>query len=168
MQFKATLFIAVALGALSGPVTAQPAIDDKAQIAALENQFAAAVSAKDVDAIMKVYEPGQDLLVFDVVPPRQYAGFDAYKKDWTDFLGQVNGPIKFTISDLAIDTDGTMGYSHSIQHMTGVDTKGKPMDLTVRLTDVYRKIGGVWKIVHEHVSVPVDLNTNKPDLTAAP
>jgi ketosteroid isomerase-like protein len=168
MKFQATLFIAAALAALGGPAAAQPAMDDKAQIEALENQFAAAVTAKDIDAIMKVYAPGQDLLVFDVVPPRQYAGFDAYKKDWMDFLGQVNGPIKFTISDLAIDTDGTMGYSHSVQHMTGVDTKGKAMDLTVRLTDVYKKMGGVWKIVHEHVSVPVDLTTGKPDLTAAP
>ena len=40
------------------------------------------------------------------------------------------------------------------------------IDLTVRLTDVYRKINGNWLIVHEHVSVPVDLNTLKPDLTS--
>ena len=36
---------------------------------------------------------------------------------------------------------------------------GKTLDLTVRVTDVYRKIGGKWLIVHERVSVPVDLTT---------
>jgi hypothetical protein len=31
----------------------------------------------------------------------------------------------------------------------------------VRLTDAYRKINGNWLIVHEHVLVPVDLDTGK-------
>ena len=42
------------------------------------------------------------------------------------------------------------------------------MDLTVRVTDVYKKIKGKWLIVHEHVSVPVDLDTDKPDLQSKP
>ena len=61
-----------------------------------------------------------------------------------------------------------LSYSHSIQRVSGTETKGWPIDLTVRLTDVYRKINGNWLIVHEHVSVPVDLNTNKPDLASKP
>jgi ketosteroid isomerase-like protein len=47
-------------------------------------------------------------------------------------------------------------------------TKDQPIDLTVRVTDVYRKINGTWLIVHEHVSVPVDLDTGKPDLSSKP
>ena len=42
----------------------------------------------------------------------------------------------------------------------------KAIDLTVRVTDVYIK--GHWLIVHEHVSVPVDLDTGKPDLSSKP
>jgi ketosteroid isomerase-like protein len=38
----------------------------------------------------------------------------------------------------------------------------------VRITDVYRKIGGKWLIVLEHVSVPVDLATGKPDMLSKP
>jgi hypothetical protein len=33
---------------------------------------------------------------------------------------------------------------------------------------VYRKIKGHWLIVQEHVSVPVDLATLKPDLRSQP
>ena len=55
---------------------------DEQEIRALEDKFAAAFIAKDVDAIMKVYAPGDELFVFDLVPPRQYVGWDAYKKDW--------------------------------------------------------------------------------------
>ena len=62
------------------PAVAQPT-DDEAKIRTLENQFVAAVNTKDLDAIMKVYVPGQKLLVFDVVPPRQYVGAKAYRED---------------------------------------------------------------------------------------
>jgi len=56
--------------------------DAAADIRALEDRFVAAFKAKDVDAIMKVYAPGQTLIVFDVIPPRQYVGAAAYRKDW--------------------------------------------------------------------------------------
>jgi ketosteroid isomerase-like protein len=99
-----------------------------------------------------LYTPGQRLKVFDV-PPRQYIGADAYRKDWQAFVSMFAGPVKFDISDLAITADGELAYSHSIQHVSGSDTKNKPFDLVVRVTDVYRKTNGKWLIVHEHVSV---------------
>ena len=48
--------------------------DAQGDIKALEDRFIAALKAKDLDAIMKVYVPDQTLFVFDVVPPRQYVG----------------------------------------------------------------------------------------------
>ena len=45
---------------------------------------------------------------------------------------------------------------------------GSPGEITVRVSDVYRKIGGKWLIVQEHVSVPVDLATAKPDMMSKP
>ena len=139
--------------------------NDVAAIGRLEAQFQEAVNAKDVNAIMKVYDPY--VVVFDVVPPRQYNGAIAYRRDWQEFTKTL-GPIKFTISDLDIDANGNLGFSHSIQSVTGKDAKGQPFDLVVRVTDIYRKTNGHWLIVHEHVSVPVDLDTKKPDLLSKP
>jgi ketosteroid isomerase-like protein len=150
------------------PVAADAGADDVAQIKALEGRFAAAVNAKDVDAIMKVYVPGESLLAFDLVPPRQYVGAAAYRKDWEGFFATVKGPLKFTMTDLAVDADQSLGYSHSIQSYAYTDVKGKPIDATVRVTDIYRKIGGQWLIEHEHESFPVDLATGKPDFTSKP
>jgi ketosteroid isomerase-like protein len=45
---------------------------------------------------------------------------------------------------------------------------GNALDITVRITDVYRKINGKWLAVHEHVSWPVDLATGKADLSSKP
>ena len=161
--------IALAAVALPSAVAAHASkIDNRAAIQALEDRFAAAVRAKDLDAIMKVYAPGSDLFVFDVVPPRQYVGADAYRKDWKGFLDTFKGPVKFTLSDLSIDAAGKMAYSHSAQHITGTDTKGKAVDFIARVTDVYRKMGGDWRIVHEHVSVPVNMDTGKADMMSSP
>jgi uncharacterized protein (TIGR02246 family) len=150
------------------PATVHAASADEAQIKNLFDQFMAACNAKDVNAIMKFYVADETLLVFDVVPPRQYAGANAYRKDWEEFAAIFKGPSKCEISDLSITADGAMAFAHSIQRVTGTDTKDKPVDLTVRVTDVFRKTNGNWLVVHEHVSVPVDLDTGKPDLTSKP
>jgi uncharacterized protein (TIGR02246 family) len=150
------------------PLAAPAFADSKAKIKALEDQFIAAFKAKNVDAIMKVYVPDQSLVVFDVVPPRQYVGAAAYRKDWQEFLGSFNGPITVELSDFDVLADHNLAYGHSIQRVAGTDKAGKALDLTVRVTDVYRKIKGHWYVIHEHVSVPVDLDSGKPDLASKP
>ena len=163
----ASALVAACLGA---PLPARAQSNDEKAISALEDHFAAAVNAKDVDAIMKVYVPGNDLFVFDVSVPRQYVGWDAYKKDWRDFLALYRGPVKFTISDLSVMSDGKLAYSHSIQSVSGTGTDGSSMDIVVRVTDVYRKIDGKWLIVQEHISVPIDFSQGKmvPDTMSKP
>lgn len=153
---------------MSPAAQAQAQTKDELEIRALESRFATACNAKDLDTIMKMYVPGNELFVFDVDPPRQHVGWDDYKKDWQDFLAAIPGPLKFDISDLTVATDGRIAYGHSIQHASWTDTNGSPMELTVRVTDVYRKIDGKWLVVEEHVSVPVDMTTDKGDLLSKP
>ena len=62
------ILVALSMMSFGAPARA----DDRAEIRALEERFVAAMKAKDLDAIMKVYAPGQTLFVFDVIPPRQY------------------------------------------------------------------------------------------------
>jgi ketosteroid isomerase-like protein len=150
------------------PIIGYSQSSDEAQIRALEDSFAAAVRAKDVDAVMKVYVPDDTLFVFDVTPPRQYVGAAAYRKDWEDLLNDIEGPIKFEITDLAVTVDGYIGYRHSIQAISAKNKRGDVVDLTVRVTDAYRKIDGHWLVTMEHVSVPVDLATGEPDLRSKP
>jgi ketosteroid isomerase-like protein len=142
---------------------------DEQEIRALEERFAAAFRAKDVPGIMKGYAPGSELFVFDVTPPRQYVGFDAYKQDWEGLLATFPGPVdKFEVQGLSIVAGNKLAYSHSIQPAILTAKDGSKFDFTVRVTDCYQKINGKWLITHEHVSVPVDLNTGKSDLTSKP
>ena len=149
--------------------TAGPAAgpSDKALIQALERGFTAAFNAKDSKKIMSYYAR-EGLFVFDVAPPRQHAGWTDYKKDWDDIFATFPGPTTFKLSDVSITVAGDVAYGHSIQDANFTTKDGMKTELVVRVTDVYRKIGGKWFIVQEHVSIPVDLNTMKPDPMSKP
>ena len=140
--------------------------NDEAAIRALEESFVSAFNSGDIDAIMENYIPDNSLVVFDVVPPRQHLGADEYHRAWEGFFTHFKGTPKIAITDLGITVDGNLGFSHSIQRVTGTDAEGHTVDRTVRVTDGYRKIGGKWLIVLEHVSVPVDLKTGKGDMSS--
>lgn len=157
-------------GCSAPPPAAAPdtSAKDTEDIKALESRFAAAVKAKDVNAIMAVYVPDQSLVVFDIVPPRQYVGAEAYRKDWEALLGMFPGPLEFSISDLDVTVGGNVAFGHSIQALSLTDKNGKKLEMNGRVTDGYKKVNGQWLIAHEHVSVPLDLETMKPDLTSKP
>jgi ketosteroid isomerase-like protein len=161
--------ISAAAALLVGAALVSPAFaasTDEAQIHAQEKQYAAAVQAKDVAKVMAFYA-NDGLFVFDVTPPRQYVGWAAYKKDWEGLFAGLPGPIKFSLADPSVTVVGTVAYGHSIQSVNWT-AKGKPTGIVVRVTDVWRKMGGKWLIVQEHVSVPVDIDTGKADLQSKP
>jgi|SRR5262249_38427936 len=147
---------------------ADATINDVVQIKQLEENFVAGVNARDVDRIMSNYINSPDLVVFDLVPPRQYTGWNAYRDDWKEVLGRCRDAPIMLMTDLRIDAGRYHGYGHNVQHFSCTTTSGTKMDLTFRVTDGYKKIGRRWFIAHEHISVPVNLETGKADLASKP
>ena len=168
MRSLTVLGIAI-LASASAAAADRPAADaDKAAIQALEDTYNEGFNSKDVDKVMSVYAPGKQLFVFDVVPPREYRGWEAYKKDFEGLFSSFPGPMKNTISEQTIHVVGSIAYGHNIQTGEFTAKDGSKMSIVARTTDIYRKMHGKWLIVEEHNSVPVDLNTMKPDLLSKP
>jgi ketosteroid isomerase-like protein len=140
--------------------------DDNAKINSIYQQFGAGVRHKDPKAIMALYVRGNSLFVFDVSPPREHVGWQSYYDDWKTFFSSVKGGLTFNISELNVTISGDVAYTRSIQSLTG--DMGSVRAITVRVTDVLRKVGGKWLIVQEHVSVPVNFQTLKPDFMSRP
>ncbi len=163
---RALIRVILLAALLAAPAASAGPSADETKIRDLETRFAVAVAGKNLDALMSIYAP--KVQVFDVTPPRQYDGAAAYREDWKAVFAGFAGPIQFQITDLVISAEGNLAFSHSIQHLAGAGPGGAPIDFTVRVTDVYRKEAGAWRIVHEHVSVPVDLATAKADLESKP
>ena len=158
--------LSLTAGALHVSAQANSAAADKAAIQALYNEFNDAFNKKDVNRIMAVYSP--DVFVFDVVPPREYPTWDAYKKDWQDLFAEFPGPLTNSLQDLKITVVGSVAYARSLDDGTFTAKDGTKSRIVVRSTDVLRKSNGKWLIVQEHNSIPVDLNTGKGDMLSQP
>lgn len=100
------------------------------------------------------------------VPPRQYVGATAFRKDWEGLLAAYPASIHAEVSDWKTETDGSLAYGHGIFRTSGPEKAGRPLDLTVRVADVYKQVSGKWLVIHEHVSFPVDVETGKADLSS--
>jgi ketosteroid isomerase-like protein len=141
---------------------------DEAVIKTMYDRYLVALRTKDINAILSLYLPGESLVVFDAVPPRQYVGATAFRKDYEGFFAAFPGPNTGRFDQLHVSAAGTMAYAHSIGTFILRDKGGRKATWVFRLTDVFRKINGKWLIVHEHVSWPVDPVTGKADLLSKP
>jgi uncharacterized protein (TIGR02246 family) len=125
---------------------------DQAQIQQLIDNWVRALRAKDVNGVMSHY--AADVVVFDLAPPLQYKGADAYRENWEAWFPTFRGPIGYEIRDLSIAASDDIAFCHSFNRITGTRTDGEKTDVWVRATVCCRKVDGSWKIVHEHQSLP--------------
>jgi PhnB protein len=122
----------------------------EAQIRALVDDWARAIRAKDVEGVLRHYAP--DLVHFSLAPPLASAGTDA--RGLNTWFAIWRGPLGYEVSDLRITTGDHVAFSHSLNRMSGTTIDGAANDIWFRHTLGFRKIGGEWRIAHEHESVP--------------
>jgi uncharacterized protein (TIGR02246 family) len=125
---------------------------EETEIRQLIDNWAKALRAKDINGLMSNYAP--DMVLFDLAPPLQYKGAEAYRKSWEEWLPTFQGPVGYEIRDLSITTGDDVAFCHSVNRISGTRTDGEKTDTWVRATVCYRKIDGTWMVTHEHVSVP--------------
>ncbi len=127
---------------------------DEAQIRELVESWAAAVRHKDMEAILAHHAP--DMLMFDVPPPLQLKGIEAYEASWSGFFFWLDRGGTFQLSDISVTTGSDVAFCHAIIHCGNPRSSGRKEDLTVRLTIGLKKVNNEWTIVHEHHSEPAE------------
>ena len=143
--------------------SANAAGDDKQTITDLEHKVAAATNADDA---IKYFDQNDDLVEFDMAgPPREYVGRKAVHDDFEKAFAGIKN-IKVDFIELNVVTDGNLGFARSVQRFTATGPDGKPIDITFRQSDFLHKVNGEWRIMHQHISVPVDLKTGKADMAS--
>jgi ketosteroid isomerase-like protein len=153
-----TRFLALAgLGVwlvLSAPALAAESKDEQA-IRALQTRLAASVAARDLDAVMTNYAPGDELFVFDSDLPREHHGWAAFKDDWGNFTNSASAAT-CEVKELGVTVVGDAAFSHHLMHLSWTAKKdGSHHEQLMSISDAYRRIGGKWLIVMEHFSLPV-------------
>ena len=127
--------------------------DDEAAIRGVIEAWTAAVRRRDIAGILKNHSP--DIVMFDVPPPFQSRGIDAYRKTWDMFFSWTRDPIPFDVTDMSVTAGNDVAFVVAAMACAEPGSDGKPKPLAFRLTVGLRKIGGQWTIMHEHHSVPV-------------
>ncbi len=128
--------------------------------------WAKALRAKDIDTVMSLYAP--NIVSFDLDPPLRYAGTEEKRRAWQAFFAVHTGPIVYEVRELSITTHGELAFVHSLNHVKGALAGGHISDLWVRWTACFRRIDGIWLVVHDHVSVPADLEHGQAALDLIP
>src|ERR1700680_2679056 len=82
----------------------------EAEIRQLLDRWAKAARNKDLAGIMSIYEPGEELVAYDIVPPLQYTGYEAYKKDYQEFLDQFQWPIDVAYPNVRLIASATGAF----------------------------------------------------------
>jgi uncharacterized protein (TIGR02246 family) len=127
----------------------------EAVIRARIEEWAEALRSKNIDSVMSFYAP--DVVSFDVVPPLRYSGGDRKRRAWEAAFATFAGPLTYDLHEVTVTTDGELALVHSLNHVTGRLSNGHVSDLWLRWTACFRQIDGMWLVVHDHASVPADL-----------
>jgi len=126
----------------------------EAEVRRIVEDWAAAVRRRDFAAILRNHSP--DILMFDVPPPFQSKGIDAYRKTWDLFFAWAPEPAVFDIKEMHVTAGNDVAFVAAAMKCAGDEADGKGAELDFRLTIGLRKVADQWVIVHEHHSVPAD------------
>jgi len=126
--------------------TTGAATADEEQIRAAIADRAAAMHDRDAERFVAHYAP--QITKFDLAPPLAYQGPEARDAEalraWFDT--HPGGPVGYEIRDLVVTVGGDVAFCHSLTQLGGA--------LWFRSTLGLRRIGGAWRITHEHNSTP--------------
>ena len=139
---------------------------DEAAIRKLIDERVRAVHDKDINALLSNHAP--DILSFDVLDPLQYIGASTVRERAEKWFSSYQSLIGYEIRDLSITSGETVAFCHYLYRVSGTLRDGGKVEMWVRATVCLQKIEDKWTIVHEHQSVPFDVETGKASLDLKP
>jgi ketosteroid isomerase-like protein len=128
-------------------------MNNEAQIRTLIENWAAAVRNKDMDGVLAHHSA--DIVMYDVPPPFQSVGIDAYRSTW-DIFFKYTKPGVFDIQELHIVAGEEVAFCYATMKCSDKSDSDDFVELPFRLTIGLKKIGEQWIIVHEHHSIPAE------------
>ncbi|MDZ4773427.1 MAG: nuclear transport factor 2 family protein [Planctomycetota bacterium] len=120
------------------------------------NEFAESrgADASKADAPARFFAPGADVLVWDPTSRRPLISWAsvAAHRDAPDLRVYLTN--KTSRGDVRVWKSGDLAWATFTFSARATRRDGDRFEIVGRQTDVFQKIGGAWKIVHEHASVP--------------
>jgi PhnB protein len=122
---------------------------NEARVRAVIDDRARALRAKDTAGVLHHHAPG--FVQFSLAPPLTST---ADREELEAWFATWRGPLGYEVHHLSVTAGDDAAFSHSLNRMSGTKVDGEKPSLWFRDTLGFRRIGGEWKITHEHESVP--------------
>lgn len=125
---------------------------DEQQIRGLFERWASTTRRGQLDQVLANHSP--DVLIFDVLPPMEYEGAEAYRRSWGDWQPETQGEGQFELQDLVVCAGAAVAFAHALIKCGGTLPNGKKFEDLVRATFCLIKTGNRWSVAHQHISKP--------------
>ena len=105
----------------------------------------------------------EEMKTFDLMGNAPRGSFENH----FDLIGPYAADAHMWFKSLEINVVAQdFAFGTMIQRYVGKVQTGQSFDLTYRITSLLKKSGGKWKFVHEHLSFPADLLTQKANFSS--
>ncbi|MFM9898749.1 YybH family protein [Sphingorhabdus sp.] len=123
---------------------------DLAAIKLIETTMA---TETNMDKLIGYY--ADDATVLDIYAPGIYKGRDQIYAGFAPQMAAIQS-MTHRVAEMNVATNGNFACAASQIEFDAVLNDGKKMSLSVRQLDAFKKIGNEWKIVQQHISLPID------------
>lgn len=135
------------------------------EIVELHEAWFAAAAAKDLDASMAPISP--EIVSYEHSAPLQLTAVDAVREECRAGFERAADDFTWTVPDLQVLVRDDLAVAWGLNRMADHHPDGTENVTWSRGTRVFRRSEGRWRMVHQHVSFPVDSATGRAatDLT---
>ena len=123
---------------------------DLATIKLIETTMA---TETNMDKLIGYY--ADDATVLDIYAPGIYKGHDQIYAGFAPQMAAIQS-MTHRMAEMNVATNGNFACAASQIEFDAVLKDGKKMSLSVRQLDAFKKIGNEWKIMQQHISLPID------------
>jgi uncharacterized protein (TIGR02246 family) len=123
---------------------------DEAAIRNLIANWSRAVERKDAEGIVEAYTP--DTVLYDVTLP--VVGKDAIKALWERCFPFFPDRFRSEHQDLSVVVEDNLAFVHGLHRFIPEPADHPCGQFQSRVTAVFQRIEGEWRLIHEHVSIP--------------
>jgi ketosteroid isomerase-like protein len=131
---------------------------NEAAVVGLLDEWERTLRSRDLEALMSHY--AHDPVLYDGIAPLQIKP-DQYRSNWQSYFTFFPGPVGFQARNVRVVAGDTAAFVTRLVHLSGTSAEGKEEGAWMRETVGCQRIDGRWRIVHEHWSLPIDMESGK-------
>jgi len=120
------------------------------EVRAVSDRFYDALSRLDISQLQSVWSQSNTVTTMHPMGGEE-VGWADVRKSFVEAAG-VMSDIHVELADRRIQTGEDLAYETGIERGRGV-IAGEQIEFQHRVTNVYRREGGQWKMVHHHTDI---------------